>query len=189
MRTIRDSEALAALSHPLRFRVLEALREPDSAAGVARTIGEPRQKVHYHLKQLENAGYVEQLGERRAGNFVETLYQAVASSFIITPEATWGDQRRLDVLRSQTSLQHLVAVGERLQRDAAALLDEAAFDGKQIASAAVALDITFADESARGAFLHEYVDAVRELVERHGSRRGEPYQVVLAAHPAIEGGS
>lgn len=185
--SIRDSDALAALSHPLRLRILEELREPRSAASVARRIGEARQKVHYHLKELEKAGLVEAVGERRAGNFVETLYQASANSFVIAPEAVWGDRRRADVLRSQVSLENLLAVGERLQREAVALLDRAAFDGEEIASAAVTLDIAFADEGSRAAFLRDYVAAVRRLVDEYGAADGEPYRAVLATHPVTEG--
>src|SRR6185436_19389129 len=35
---LEDAEAVQALTHPLRLAVLEALRQPDSAAGVARRI-------------------------------------------------------------------------------------------------------------------------------------------------------
>ena len=53
---VRDAERLGALAHPMRVQILEALREPASAATVARAIGQPRQKVNYHLKELEAAG-------------------------------------------------------------------------------------------------------------------------------------
>src|SRR5262245_23815025 len=62
---VDDAETLQALSHPTRVAILEALREPASAASVARTIGQPRQRVNYHLKELEHAGLVERVGEER----------------------------------------------------------------------------------------------------------------------------
>jgi DNA-binding transcriptional ArsR family regulator len=70
---IEDSERAAALLSPMRLQLVESLREPDSAAGVARKLGLPRQKVHYHLRELERAGLVEVLEERRKGNVVAPL--------------------------------------------------------------------------------------------------------------------
>ena len=75
--------SLQALSHPLRVRILDALREPDSAAAVARRLGEARQKVNYHLKELERSGLVVRTGERRNGNFVESLYRAAARTLVV----------------------------------------------------------------------------------------------------------
>jgi DNA-binding transcriptional ArsR family regulator len=187
LQTVDDAETLQALAHPLRIRILETLREPDSAAAVARRLGEPRQKVNYHLKELDRAGLVRRAGERRNGNFVETLYETVARTLLISPRLAWGDPRRVEALRAQLSLERLVSLGEHVQRDAALLLDRAAFDGEEIASASVEADVHFATESDRAAFLDAYVEALRELCDRFGSAAGEPYRVVMAAFPAAAG--
>jgi DNA-binding transcriptional ArsR family regulator len=186
VHVVEDIEALQVLGHPLRVRILEALREPGSAATVAREVGETRQKVNYHLKELERVGLVEPVSERRSGNFIETLYEAAARSFLVSPRVAWSDPRRVDALREQHSLERLVMVGAQLQRDAISLLDRAAFDGEQIASAAVEADVHFADEKHRAAFLDEYLAAVQKLCDRYGSADGLPYRVVMAAHPASE---
>ena len=184
VHVVEDIEALQVLGNPLRVRVLDLLREPGSAATIAREVGETRQKVNYHLKELERVGLVETAGERRAGNFIETLYQAVGRSFLVSPRVAWSDPRRVDALRQQHSLENLVIVGARLQQDAITLLDRAAFDGEEIASAAVEADVHFADEQDRAAFLEEYLKSVQELCDRYGARDGLPYRVVLAAHPS-----
>jgi DNA-binding transcriptional ArsR family regulator len=186
VHVVEDIEALQVLGHPLRVRILEALREPGSAATVAREVGETRQKVNYHLKELERVGLVQPVSERRSGNFIETLYEAAARSFLVSPRVAWSDPRRVDALREQHSLERLVMVGAQLQRDAISLLDRAAFDGEQIASAAVEADVHFADEKHRAAFLDEYLAAVQKLCDRYGSADGLPYRVVMAAHPASE---
>jgi DNA-binding transcriptional ArsR family regulator len=183
VHTIDDPEALQALSHPLRVRILDALRDPDSAAGVARRLDVARQNVNYHLKELDRAGLVVRTGERRSGNFVESLYRSTARTIVVSPRAAWGDPRRLAALAGQLSLEHLVTLGERLQRDAAVLLDRAAFDGEQIASAAVEADVHFADEAARAAFLDEYLAAVGPLLQKYGTKDGPAYRVALAAYP------
>jgi DNA-binding transcriptional ArsR family regulator len=187
VQTIADPEALQALAHPLRIRILDALRRPDSAAGVARRLGEARQKVNYHLKELDRAGLVSRAGERRTGNFVETLYQAAARTLVVSPRAAWGDPRRLTALTEQTSLEHLVTLGERLQRDAAVLLDRAAFDGDEIPSAAVEVEIRLAGADDRAAFLEEYLAAVGPLLRRYGQQPGPPYRIALAVYPDPSG--
>jgi hypothetical protein len=77
-------------------------------------------------------------------------------------------------------------VGGQLERDAISLLDRAAFDGEQIASAAVEVDVHFADARDRAAFLDEYLAAVQQLCDRYGNREGLPYRVVMAAHPSSD---
>ncbi|MGZ3447389.1 MAG: winged helix-turn-helix domain-containing protein, partial [Myxococcaceae bacterium] len=61
----------SALIDPARIRILSALREPDSAAGVARALGLPRQRVGHHVRALEAAGLLTCIGERRKRNCVE----------------------------------------------------------------------------------------------------------------------
>lgn len=187
VHAIRSAAGLRALSHPTRVEMLEALREPASAAAVARQIGQPRQRVNYHLKALAEAGLVEPVGTRPNGNFVETLYRSVARSFVVAPEVAWTSGRRVEALRAQHSLETLVALGERLQQDAAELLDRAAFDGEEIPSAAVSAELRFASPEDRAAFMRAYLESMRVLLERYGAREGAPYRVVLAVHPQAEG--
>ena len=73
--------------HPLRREILSELTEPESAAGLARRIGVPRQQVNYHIRQLEEQGLVKLVGERRVRNCIERLVQAVGRSYMISPAA------------------------------------------------------------------------------------------------------
>jgi DNA-binding transcriptional ArsR family regulator len=154
-----------------------------STAAAARHLAQPRQRVHHHLKALEAAGLIEAVGKRQQGNFTETLYRARAQSFIVAPDATWAGPRRLAALRKQHALRTLVNVGERLQRDAVALLDQAAFEDREIPSATVTAELRFATEVERAAFFDEYARALRGLVERYESKKGAPYRIVMAVHP------
>jgi DNA-binding transcriptional ArsR family regulator len=174
---------MQVLAHPLRLRILGALRRPASAAAVARALGEPRQKVNYHLKELERADLVRLVGERRTGNFIETVYEAIARSFVVSPRVAWPDAQRAEALAAQVSLENLVQLGERMQRDSAELLDRAAFDGEQIASAAVEAQVHFASEQQRTEFLNAYLQAVGPLLRRYGAPDGDGYRVVLAVYP------
>ena len=181
--SVTDRDTVHALAHPLRLRILDALRQPASAAQVAREIGHPRQKVNYHLKGLERAGLVRAVGERRTGNFIESLYQAVARSFVVSPRVAWADARRAKAMAEQVSLGQLVVLGEIIQQDAAALLDRATFDGEQVASASVAAEVKFRTERDRAEFLEAYLAAIGPLVKKYGGDAGETYRVVLAVYP------
>jgi DNA-binding transcriptional ArsR family regulator len=188
VQLLEDPEAVQALTHPVRVRVLEALRSPDSAAGIARAIGQSRQNANYHLKELERAGLVQRAGERRKGAFTEQLYRSTASTYVVSPRVAWGDERRASTLRDQVSLEHLVVLGDRLQRDASDLLDRATFDGQEIASAAVEAEVRFADEAARTAFMQDYLAALGPLLKKHGSSNGTPYRLAVAVYPDTEEG-
>lgn len=183
-------DAIAAATHPVRAAILDAMRVPSTAAEVARAIGQSRQNVAYHVRELEKVGLLRHVGERQKGNFVEQTYEAVGATFVISPTSTWGDRdRRAAALAEQLSLSALFETGQRLQRDSAQLLDRAAFDGDEVPSASVVTDLRFASEEARSAFLREYTEALTALVRKHGSRRGDPYRLVLAAYPDPEGRS
>jgi DNA-binding transcriptional ArsR family regulator len=188
VEVLDEPAQVAALAHPLRVAILDALRTPDSAAGVARAIGESRQKVGHHVKALHDAGLVRLVGERRTGNFLEPLYESVAGTFVVSPRLAWGTGDRAGALRAQLPLEHLVVLGERLQRDATALLDRAAFDGDEIPSLCVEATVRFKDEAARAAFLQEYVELLRPLLRKHGARRGsgDAFHVAVAVYPEGE---
>ncbi len=183
VEVLDDPEQVAALAHPLRVAILDALREPGSAAAAARSIGEPRQKVNHHVKALLDAGLLRSVGERRNGNFIEQLYQSVAGSFMVSSRLALGGDRRAEALRAQMPLEHLTRLGERIQHDAIELLDRAAFDGEEIPSLAIEATVRFPDAASRAAFMEEYLDMLKPLLRRHGARKGDGYQVVAAIYP------
>ena len=89
----------------------------------------------------------------------------------------------MQTLRSQHSLQTLVEAGGRLQRDAIALLDRAAFDGEEVSSAAVMSEVRFATAEARAEFMQAYLEQLRTLLDEYASDEGEAFRVVVAVHP------
>src|SRR4051812_23853962 len=144
-----DPQQVGVLAHPTRVAVLDALRAPQSASGVARLLGLKRQLVNYHVKALFDAGLIRLVEERRTGGFVEQVYQSIAGTFVVSPRLTWSGDRRVEALRAQLPLEHLVVLGETVQRDATELLDRAAFDSEEIACAAVDASVRFPNEEAR----------------------------------------
>lgn len=186
VHTIESAESLQAIANPIRIKVLESLREPASAAAVARELGQPRQKVNYHLKELQRVGLIEHAGERRKGNFLEQLYRSVARRFVISPVVTWDKEALAEAVRDQVALSSLLDLGDRIQRDAAALLDEAALTGTRIPSTSMEAEIRFADESSRNAFMREYLSALTTLLDKFGDKRGEPFRVAIGVYPDVD---
>ncbi|MFC9622219.1 helix-turn-helix domain-containing protein [Streptomyces sp. NPDC056930] len=64
-----DARTLRGLAHPLRLRLLAALREygPATASGLADRLGESSGSTSYHLRQLAAYGFVEDDPERGKG--------------------------------------------------------------------------------------------------------------------------
>ncbi|OKK11990.1 ArsR family transcriptional regulator [Streptomyces sp. CB02488] len=76
MHTV-DARSLRGLAHPLRMRLLTALREfgPATASGLADRLGESSGATSYHLRQLASYGFVEDDPERGKGR--ERWWRAV----------------------------------------------------------------------------------------------------------------
>jgi DNA-binding transcriptional ArsR family regulator len=86
VEVIEDPAVAVAALDPVRARLLAELREPASAAALAARVGLSRQKVNYHLRQLEERGLVEAAGTRTWGGLTERLLVATAAGYVVSPE-------------------------------------------------------------------------------------------------------
>ncbi|MGW6910696.1 helix-turn-helix domain-containing protein [Streptomyces sp. NPDC054940] len=55
---LHEGERLPGTQSPLRHRLLEELREPASATVLAARLGESRQRLNDHLREMEKSGLV-----------------------------------------------------------------------------------------------------------------------------------
>jgi DNA-binding transcriptional ArsR family regulator len=152
----------------LRRRILDSLDEPDSATGLGRRLGVPRQKVNYHLRELERAGLVELAEERRRRGFVERRVRAVA--------------------RDRFSSAYLVGLARRLAEDVTTLRERAAAAGQRLATLALETEVRFASPADLRAFSEELANEVARLAakyDRPDLARSRAHRVVAAAHPTI----
>lgn len=187
VHVIEDSRGAAALLHPLRLRILRELREPDSAAGLGRRIGVPRQQLNYHMRQLESEGLVEVVAERKKRNCTERLVRAVAHSYLISPAVLGSLGADPDRVPDRVSSAYLVAVAARAIRELAALRDRADREGKQIPTLTLQADVRFASPEAQGAFAEELSGALAALVAKYHDERaegGRAFRVMGGAYPA-----
>lgn len=116
---VKDVETLRAIAHPLRGRLLGALRAdgPATASALGRRFGESSGSTSYHLRQLARYGFVvedEQQPSRR-----ERRWRAVHDVTSFDPVDFLDDQagqEALDVVARQ-QLQYLVRTAEQWHRE------------------------------------------------------------------------
>lgn len=177
----------AMLLDPLRLRLLEGLREPDSAAGLARRLRLPRQRVNYHLRELEKQRLVELVGRRRRGNCTARLLRATARAFVISPAALGGVGADPAEVKDRFSAAYLLAVASRTLRDVGELDERAQKTGKRLATLTLESEVRFASADARAAFAEELAAAVARLAARYHDEKapaGRTFRFVVAGHPA-----
>jgi DNA-binding transcriptional ArsR family regulator len=183
---VSDGDTAAALLHPTRLRILRALAEPGTAAGLARHLGEPRQRLGHHLRQLEAVGLVELVEERRKGNVTERVVRASARAYVVDPAVLGPVTADPGGVRRELSTSYLVAVLTRGVRELARLRRLAAGAGRRLPVLTVDTQVTFATPEAQAAFARELTDAVATVVARHHDGRapgGRAFRVVAGAYP------
>src|ERR1700727_995599 len=128
LQIIQNPGKAAVLLQAGRMSLLESLAEPDSAAGLARRMGVPRQKMNYHLRELEREGFLELIEERRKGNCMERVVRAVAREFLIAP------QPANRITADRFSIAYLASTAARMIRALASLSIRARRAGKRVAT-------------------------------------------------------
>ncbi|MRH88033.1 helix-turn-helix domain-containing protein [Nocardia sp. SYP-A9097] len=182
---IEEPAAAEASLDPIRSRILAALSEPGSAAMLAGRLGLPRQKVNYHLKELERHGLVELTVERRKGSVTERVYQATAASYVISPSALGAVSPDPARAPDQLSARWLLALGSRLVQEVGALLTGAQRAQRRVATFGIDAEVRFASASDRAAFTQELAQAVTTLVGRYHDESapgGRNHRVIFGLH-------
>jgi DNA-binding transcriptional ArsR family regulator len=188
LSVVRDPARASVLLDPGRQRLLAALEEgPDSASGLARRLGDSRQRINYHLRELESAGFVELAEERRRGNCVERILRVTARHYVIDPAALGslasGDPGRL---QDRFSATYLIALAARAIRELAALGEGAEKARKRLATFSMEAEIGLAAPADFQAFAEDLARAVAKVAARHQDDRtpeGRRFRLVLGAYP------
>lgn len=86
-------DELRALADPTRLEMLRLLTgEPMTGSAVARVLGIPANRAHYHVKRLVGARLVRPLGSTRRGEWKgERYFVAAARHFLVDPELACQD--------------------------------------------------------------------------------------------------
>ncbi len=183
-----DPGRVGAILSPLRRRILGQLqRGPDSATGLARKLGLPRQKLNYHLRQLEGAGFLELAEARQRRGCVERTLRPTARAYLIS-SALLGDLAADPAaIRDRFSSSYQVAVAGRVVRDVTDLGRRAARAGQRLPTFTLETDVRFRTAADRAAFAEELAEAVAQLAARYhdASPGGRAFRFVLVGHPAV----
>ncbi|MEE1767118.1 helix-turn-helix domain-containing protein [Streptomyces sp. JV185] len=182
---IEEAAAAEASLDPIRSRILAALAEPGSAAMLAGRLGLPRQKVNYHLEELERHRLVELAEERRKGNVTERIYRAVATSYVISPSALAAVSPDPSRAPDQLSARWFLALGARLVQEVGSLLTGTSRAGRRLATFGIDAEVRFATAADRAAFADELAQAVADLVGRYhdeAAPEGRNHRMVIGLH-------
>ena len=182
MALLDTPERVACALPDLRRRILERLREPASAAELAREFGIPRQKLNYHLRVLERAGLVELVETRQRRGCVERVLRATAAELVVDPRILAPGERVRS--RDRYAAEHLIGAASDVVRSVSRLRAGADAAGKRLLTFTIEADVTFAQPADVHAFTDALAAAVAELAAEHGSDQGQRFRLVLGGHPS-----
>ena len=182
------AETAAVVLDPARLRILTALRDPDSSAGVARSLGLPRQRVGHHVRALEAAGLLTCVGERKKRNCVERLLQASARAYVLAPRLLGELGLSADEVRDRFSSTYLLAAASRVIEEVSALRPRAEAAGKKLPTLTLQTEVRFASARSQNEFLDELLATFSDLVARHhrpDATGGRTFRISLLGNPAL----
>jgi DNA-binding transcriptional ArsR family regulator len=188
LQIVQSPEKAGVLLQPGRLRLLEELTEPDSAAGLSRRLGVPRQKLNYHLRELEREGFLELIEERRKGNCMERVVRAVAREFLIAPR-TRDDVTADRVTTDRFSAAYLASTAARMIRELASFCIRARRAGKRVATLTLETEIRFASAESRAAFAEEMTASIAQLAAKYHNDQaegGRRFRLLSAVYPAVK---
>lgn len=176
--------ALLALA-PIRRRILAALAEPASAAGLSEQLGLPRQNIGHHLRALEAAGLIRLAEERRKRGFTERLFVA-AEQYVLDPALLQApvDPDAVDA-QDRYAADHLISTASSMVRDVARMRQAADAEGSRLLTLTVEADVGFATPADFDAFTKEVSAAVATLARKYAAPSGRRYRLTAVAHPAV----
>ncbi|MGF1466436.1 MAG: ArsR/SmtB family transcription factor [Sandaracinaceae bacterium] len=173
---------------PLRRAVLAALQErPASAASIAARLDASRQRVNYHVRELERAGLVELVETRPRRGFRERVLRATARAVVPEPELQ-GDIDGAVEAQDGFAAETLIALSARTASDVARMRRSAAGAEQRLVTFAIEAEVGFHRPSDIQAFAKDLAEAVATLAERYGRGGAQrSYRVVLGGYPTPHG--
>ena len=192
VQVIEETERAQVLLHPARLALLSHLGEPRSAAALGRLLDLPRQRINYHLRELEAQGLIEVLEERRRGSVIERVYRRTGQGYTISDRALGSVGTQPEAVQDRFSAAYQIALSSRAVSELGALRAAARSAGKELPTFALASEIRFASSASRAAFAEELVNAVGELVRRYHDERasgGRWFRFHIGGYPRPEPGA
>ncbi|MEV5555253.1 winged helix-turn-helix domain-containing protein [Nonomuraea wenchangensis] len=196
MSLMDEPERLRVALTPIRRQLLARLREPASAVQLAAELGQPRQRIGYHLKVLEQEELIELVEERRRRGCVERVMRATAKAFLVDPAVLTpaaptpaaptpaGVDAGFTRIADRHAAEHLVEVSAATVRDVTRMAAEADRQGVRLLTFTLEADVRFAEPGDVHRFTDELAEAVSRLAARYDTPGGRPYRLTAGGHPA-----
>ena len=184
--------AATLLQHPLRRQILAEATEPLSAAALADRLGQPRQRVNYHVRQLAQADFLRPAGRRMKRNLEERRYLASARAYVLSPELLGPLAAHPQAAADRFSAAYLQGLTSLAQEELGRV--QTAAEAARIRVRTLSLDAVVRFESAaqRAAFGAALARAVADVVAAHTSPErtasgeagaGQPFRLFLGCYP------
>jgi len=183
---VAETERAAVLLDRTRLELLRALEQPGSAAALGRALHLPRQRVNYHLRELERERLVECVAERARGSCRERVYRRSGERYVVSGAALGALAARPDDVADRFSSDYQIALAARAVEELSALQVGAAAAGQVLPTLSLTVEVAFASPERRSAFADELGAAVLALVEKYHAgdlAEARTYRVYLGAYP------
>ncbi len=192
LEVIRDPQRAASLLHPVRRRILQALTEPDSAAGVARRLKLPRQVTNYHVREMVRAMLLAPAGRRKYRQFYAQCYIASARTYLLSPDVLGKLAADPKNAKDRFSAAYLMSLSALLQKELSRGVEATMWTGKRLATYSMNTELRFASPEQRAAFAGALERAVMDVVAKYSgpyrnadgsNAAGRAFRLVLGCYP------
>jgi len=190
VRLIDDARAVGLLADPVRRQILQRLTAPGSATSIARELGLPRQRIRYHMRELEKHGFVELLREERKRGCVERVMRRTSDSIVLAPDSLTADKLHPQSVRDRFSSLYLIALASQMLREVTAAQVGAKVDDKLLPTFSLQVDVRIATQQDKNAFAEELGREIARLAVKYHqpqSRGGRSFRVIVGSYPAPPG--
>jgi len=192
MLIVRDLDRAACLFHPIRRRILEALTERDSPAGLSRRLKLSRQTLNYHMREMAREKMLIPAGRRKRRQFKDQCYVARARTYLLSPELLGKLASDPRILGDRFSASYLLGLSSKLQAELGRSMELAGAAEKKISTLSVNAELRFTSQEQRAGFTAELEKAIVGVVGRHSSPyknadgtagQGRPFRLVVGCYP------
>lgn len=159
----------------------EAMVLGASATGLAARLGGSRQRINYHLRELEKSGLVELVEQRQRRGRIERIVRTTARTVVVAP-AVIGEPS--PQAQDRFAVDTLLAATARTFGAVAEMREAAQAAGQRLVTFTIEADIGFSRPADIERFAAGLADRVADLAAEFDSPQSQRrYHVVVGGHP------
>lgn len=123
IKIIQDKEAIRSSTQETRSKILTMLRSgPMTAEQISKALEIDTSTIYRHIKELENHGFIRQVGEEHEKGRPKQIYGRTADMFLMLPRTLNLDKEsaeftQIEFEETEKTLRNLQALGYEIQID------------------------------------------------------------------------